>query len=255
MLLFNWPNRSAVCTGKTPMTPELTMLTVSAAAIAFLHTLLGPDHYLPFVAMARARNWSLRKTLRITLLCGVGHLGGSVALGLLGIALGIHLGSLTWLEDVRAHLAAWLLVAFGLAYLAWGLRHAWRSRPHTHWHSHDGLTHSHVHSHQAAHQHMHANPARPKSLAPWVIFVIFVLGPCEPLIPLLMYPAARADPAGVFLVTAVFGAITVLTMTFAVAVALLGLQSVKLKRLEPYGHALAGSAILACGLGVALLGW
>jgi hypothetical protein len=237
------------------MTPELTMLALSAAAIAFLHTLLGPDHYLPFVAMAKARGWTLRKTLRITLLCGVGHLAGSVALGLVGITVGIQLGSLTWLEGVRANLAAWLLVAFGLAYLAWGLRHAYRSRPHTHWHSHNGLKHSHEHRHQEAHQHLHANPERPRSLTPWVIFVIFVLGPYEPLIPLLMYPAAREDPAGVFLVTGVFGVITVLTMTSIVAVALMGLQTVKLKRFEPYGHALAGFAILGCGLGVALLGW
>jgi ABC-type nickel/cobalt efflux system permease component RcnA len=237
------------------MTPELTMLTVSAAAIAFVHTLLGPDHYLPFVAMAKARSWGLGKTLRITLICGVGHLAGSIALGLLGIALGIHLASLAWLEGLRANLAAWLLIAFGLAYLAWGLRQAYRRRPHTHWHHHDGFTHSHEHSHHNAHQHVHAEPGQSRSLTPWVIFVIFVLGPCEPLIPLLMYPAAREDLAGVLLVTTVFGAITVLTMAVAVTIALLGLQAVKLKRLEPYSHALAGSAILACGLGMALLGW
>ena len=63
------------------------MLAVSAAAIAFAHTVLGPDHYLPFVAMARARGWSMSRTLRITLLCGAGHLAGSVVLGLAGIAL------------------------------------------------------------------------------------------------------------------------------------------------------------------------
>lgn len=235
------------------MTPELAVLTASAAVIAFVHTLLGPDHYLPFVAIARARGWSLGRTLRITLICGVGHLAGSVILGLAGIALGIHLASLEWLEGVRGNLAAWLLIAFGLAYLAWGLRQAYRRRQHTHWHHHDGLTHSHQHSHQSEHQHVHAAPA--KSLTPWLIFVIFVLGPCEPLIPLLMYPAAREDPAGVLLVTLVFGVVTVLTMAGAVALALLGLKAVKLKRLEPYGHALAGCAILACGLGVALLGW
>jgi len=183
------------------MTPELAMLTLSAAAIAFVHTLLGPDHYVPFVAMARARGWGLGKTLRITLVCGVGHLAGSVALGLLGIALGIHLATLTWLEGMRANLAAWLLIAFGLAYLAWGLRQAYRRRPHTHWHHHDGFTHSHEHSHQNAHQHVHVAPGQPQSLTPWVIFVIFVLGPCEPLIPLLLYPAAREDLAGVLLVT------------------------------------------------------
>lgn len=237
------------------MTPELTMLTVSAAAIAFVHTLLGPDHYLPFVAMAKARNWGVGKTMRITLICGVGHLAGSVALGLLGIGLGIHLASLTWFEGLRANLAAWLLIAFGLAYLAWGLRQAWRRRLHTHRHHHDGFTHSHEHSHLTEHRHVHVEPGQPRALTPWVIFVIFVLGPCEPLIPLLMYPAAREDLAGVLLVTVVFGVITVLTMAVTVAVALLGLKAVNLKRLEPYSHVLAGSAILACGLGMALLGW
>ena len=106
------------------------MLAWSAAAIAFAHTLLGPDHYLPFVAMARARGWGLARTLRITLLCGAGHLAGSVVLGLAGIALGIQLTSLTALEGIRGSLAAWLLIGFGLAYTAWGLRQAQRNRRH-----------------------------------------------------------------------------------------------------------------------------
>ena len=41
------------------MSPETTVLALTAAAIAFVHTLLGPDHYLPFVAMAKARGWSM----------------------------------------------------------------------------------------------------------------------------------------------------------------------------------------------------
>ena len=54
------------------MTPEITLLTLSAAAIAFAHTILGPDHYLPFIAMAKARNWGLAKTLKATMACGLG---------------------------------------------------------------------------------------------------------------------------------------------------------------------------------------
>jgi sulfite exporter TauE/SafE len=234
------------------MNTEIAILSASAAAIAFIHTLLGPDHYLPFVAMARARGWSLGKTLRVTLLCGAGHLVGSVLLGCAGIYFGIQLASLEWLESVRGNLAAWLLIGFGLAYTAWGIRQAWRNRPHTHWHSHGGVTHSHVHSHHEDHAHVHESDSR--SLTPWVIFVIFVLGPCEPLIPLLMYPAATESVGGVVAVTAVFGLVTVLTMLLAVTVAVLGLQNLKLKHFERYGHALAGSAILACGLGVAFLG-
>jgi hypothetical protein len=67
------------------MTPEIILLAFSAAAIAFVHTILGPDHYLPFVAMAKARQWSMSKTLRITLMCGTGHLAGSVTLAALGL--------------------------------------------------------------------------------------------------------------------------------------------------------------------------
>ena len=79
------------------MTPEIIVLTFSAAAIAFVHTVLGPDHYLPFVAMAKARGWSMRKTLKVTLVCGAGHLAGSIALGAVGIALGIQMSTLGWL--------------------------------------------------------------------------------------------------------------------------------------------------------------
>jgi sulfite exporter TauE/SafE len=236
------------------LNPEITVLTLSAAAIAFTHTVLGPDHYLPFIAMAKARGWSMARTLRITLLCGIGHLVGSVALGLAGIALGAQLVSLEWLEGVRGNLAAWLLIGFGLAYTAWGLRQAARNRPHKHWHSHNGVTHSHVHTHHSAHAHVHQASPESRSLTPWVIFIIFVLGPCEPLIPLLMYPAARESLFGVMLVAGVFGLVTVATMLLTVALTLKGLEKVHIRPLERYTHAIAGATVLACGLAIVFLG-
>jgi nickel/cobalt exporter len=236
------------------MSSEITLLALAAAAIAFVHTVLGPDHYLPFVAMAKARGWGVKKTLRVTMICGVGHLAGSVALGVLGITLGIQLSSLEWLEGMRANFAAWLLIGFGLAYTVWGIRQAYRNRPHSHWHSHGGTTHEHVHQHHEDHVHVHDKSPATRSLTPWIVFVIFVLGPCEPLIPLLMYPAARENLAGVLTVTFIFGLVTVLTMTIVVLLALRGLESFKLKRFERYSHALAGSAITVCGLAVVFLG-
>lgn len=246
------------------MSPEITVLALSAATIACVHTLLGPDHYLPFVAMARARGWSLRRTLRVTLWCGLGHLVGSVLLGVVGIAMGTALSRLQWVESVRGEWAAWTLTAVGLVWMAWGLRRAWRRRPHRHWHRHDGVLHCHVHTHEGEHAHVHAphaehGPAgsgvnQGRSVAPWVVFVVFVLGPCEPLIPLLMYPAATHSPAGVLLVTVVFGVVTVATMAAAVTLAMLGLRGVRLGRLERYDHALAGFALFACGFGMAFLG-
>ena len=234
------------------MTPEIALLTLSAAVIAFIHTVLGPDHYLPFIAMAKAREWDLQRTIRVTLACGIGHLAGSVILGLVGIALGTQLSSLEWLERVRGGLAAWLLIGFGLMYMAWGLRLAYRNRPHNHWHVHAGSVHQHEHNHRGNHAHVHESAKR--SLAPWIIFVIFILGPCEPLIPLLMYPAAKESLLGVLLVTTVFGLVTVATMTTIVAIAYLGVSTINLNRFERFSHAAAGGTILICGLAVASLG-
>lgn len=253
------------------MTSELMLLIGAAASIAFVHTLMGPDHYLPFVAMAKARGWTLARTLRITLWCGLGHLVGSIALGLLGIAFGAQLARLEWIEAVRGETAAWMLVGFGLAYMAWGLRRAWRNRPHQHWHRHGDLAHTHKHTHEGDHLHLHdsvqvrvaaadgqgadtGHADQKASITPWVIFVIFVLGPCEPLIPLLMYPAATHSVAGVVAVTAVFGGVTVLTMLLAVWVSSVGLSRLRFGSLARYDHALAGFAVCVCGLAITVLG-
>jgi hypothetical protein len=206
--------------------PEIVALLASAAGIAFTHTLMGPDHYLPFVSIAIARRWSWWKLLSVTLACGAGHLVGSVLLGLMGIWAQAELSGLVAVETVRGNLAAWLLFSAGLLYLAWGIRHAGRH---------------HVH------RHSHAHPQ-------WLIFIVFVLGPCEPLIPLLMYPAAKASAMGVIAVTLVFGAVTVLTMLLTVSLSYLSLRQLHFPRIERYGHAMAGATLSACGASMLFLG-
>ena len=77
--------------------------------------------------------------------------------------------------------------------------------PAIHGHAHlDGHAHEHEHVHTHAHTHVHAAEAA-GNMTPWVLFTIFVFGPCEPLIPLVMYPAAKGDSAGVALVAGAFG--------------------------------------------------
>lgn len=236
------------------MSQELSILVVTAASIGFFHTLFGPDHYLPFIVMGRARNWSLARTAWITALCGVGHIAGSILLGMIGIAAGIGVTRLEALESVRGNLAAWLLIAFGLVYFAWGVRRAIKNRPHEHRHFHScGHAHSHEHTHTDDHAHAHEEEGK-KTMTPWVLFTIFVLGPCEPLIPLLMYPAAKSSVGGVVMVAAVFGLVTVATMLGVVMVSTLGISWLPMKRIERYSHALAGATICLSGLAIQFLG-
>ncbi len=236
------------------MSTEIVVLGVSAASIGFLHTVLGPDHYLPFIVMARARGWSLAGTAWVTLLCGLGHIGSSALLGLIGVAFGMAASRFAAAESLRGGLAAWGLIGFGLIYFACGMRRAWRHRPHTHWHHHvDGTEHWHAHQHAAAHVHPHeANGVA--TLTPWILFTIFIFGPCEPLIPLVMYPAARHSLWGVGLVTGVFGAVTILTMLAVVLASTAGITLLPVRRLERYNHALAGATIMACGVAMEFMG-
>jgi len=236
------------------MSYELLALTGTAASLGFLHTLVGPDHYVPFVAMARAGKWTRTKTITITVLSGLGHVGSSVLIGALGIAFGSALAHLEWVEEIRGAVAAWLLTGFGLAYMVWGIRRALRSKKHMHGHAHaDGEIHAHTHSHDVLHVHPHVNDSSP-SITPWVIFSIFVFGPCEPLIPLLMYPAAVHSAAGVAIVALVFALATIGTMLAMVFLGLAGIELLPFSRLERYMHAMAGGIIALSGLGILFLG-
>lgn len=233
------------------MNQDMIVLLGAAVTVALVHTILGPDHYLPFIALSRARRWSAAKTAAITALCGVGHVGGSVVLGLVGIAAGITLQRLENIESVRGDVAAWLLVGFGLVYGAWGVVRAVRNRPHTHVHFHaDGSHHAHEHTHAKDHAHVHEDSQR--SATAWTLFIVFVLGPCEPLIPLLMYPAATQGPAATAMVAGVFGVATITTMLAVVLLSTFGLRRLPFQTLGRYGHAIAGAVITLCGVAIHL---
>jgi nickel/cobalt exporter len=237
------------------VTQELGTLLVATGSVAFIHTLLGPDHYLPFIVLSWARKWSSVRTAVITLLCAAGHIGSSVALGFLGVSLGLAVESLTGAESLRGRIAAWLFIAFGLVYLLWGIRHIYRSRPHQHAHSHLDDEHGHVHLHTHFGEHAHVHDVQSlKSLTPWILFTIFVFGPCEPLIPFVMYPAARGSYFDLAVVTATFGTVTTLTMMAAVFLGRAGVNFLPLRNVQRYSHALAGATILLCGLAIEFLG-
>jgi sulfite exporter TauE/SafE len=243
------------------MPHDVGSLYFAAASIGLIHTLLGPDHYLPFVALARAGRWSFPRTLVITLTCGAAHVLSSVALGAAGLGLGVAVFHLEAIEGFRGHLAGWMLLAFGLVYFIWGVTRAVRNRPHSHLHIHaDGEVHTHRHVHAGNHAHVHLAGASPEgrteaglprgALIPWTLFLVFIFGPCEPLIPILMYPAAQGNWLHAVGVSAVFGAATLLTMAAIVFVSCSGLRLLPPAPLHRYDHALCGLTLVVCGVAV-----
>jgi nickel/cobalt transporter (NicO) family protein len=240
------------------MPADIDILLVTAASIGFIHTLTGPDHYLPFIVMSKARKWTNIKTLWITFLCGIGHVGSSVVIGIIGIALGLGVSRLNKFESLRGNIAAWAFVIFGFGYFLWGLWKVYRKKPHQHFHMHVDApqqAHMHEHHHSMLENHTHSHSAvKPVNLTPWILFTVFVLGPCEPLIPLLMYPAAKTHLLAVALVTLVFAISTIGTMMIVVQLTLRGINFLPMKMFEKYMHAIAGAAICLSGLAIVFLG-
>lgn len=233
------------------MQSEMEILMIAAVSIACLHTVTGPDHYLPFIALSKSRGWSFTKTIGWTVVCGCGHVWSSVLLGLGGAAIGWSLSKVSWMENIRGGIAGWVMLVFGFIYGIWGLYRAYKNNPHKHFDlQDDGSIYVYQHKHGEA-----VAPQDRHKVTPWVMFIIFILGPCEPMIPLLYFPAAKNSWAGMVLLIIVYTIVTLLTMVTMVILGYFGIAFVQTEKLERYVHALGGLTIFICGAGMLFLGW
>ena len=208
-----------------------------AGSIGLVHTIIGVDHTLPFIMLARAQKWSLSRLLSSTFLCGTGHVLSSVLLGLFGISMGVAIDRLEIIEARRGQMAAWLLIGFGLAYAVWSL-HRERKK-------------------QARLQldlDLPSQRQRRRLATVWGLFIVAVLGPCEPLIPILMAPAFDQMWTTVVGVILVFGLVTVGTMCLLVTIGYFGMKLPVFSFLERYVHTLSGLAIAGSGVAIQLVG-
>jgi sulfite exporter TauE/SafE len=233
------------------MDAQLLPLIISACAISGLHTLTGPDHYLPFIVLSRSRRWTLSKTLFWTILCGFGHILSSLLIGMLGVVLGWQLSKVHWFQDVRGNFSGWCLLAFGIVYLIWGIYRAHQNKPHKHF---DVYANNEVY----VYEHRHGQSVQPNQrikVTPWILFAIFVMGPSEPLVPLLFYSGSRRSITEIATLITAFTLTTILTMVTMVLIGCYGYGLFKTEKLERYVHVIGGGVITVCGLGMVFFGW
>jgi len=234
---------------------ELYLLYFTAASLGFFHTVLGPDHYVPFIVLSKARNWSKSKTLWITLISGIGHVSSSVVLGVIGIGLGISINKLESIEAFRGEVVGWMLFSFGLIYLFYGLYRHLKGNGHHH-HFFYFLMPRRI-------REMHHLPTGEKDMDKnektnmtfWMLFLIFVFGPCEVLIPMLIFPAAEHSTIGIVTVAVIFSIATIITMLGIVYLGYKGAKFLNVKEKGEYVHIAAGLVIAFLGVSVLFLGW
>ncbi len=215
------------------MNPSLLWtLALAAVTIGSLHT-LAPDHWVPFAVLARARGWSAAHTARVTFACGFGHVTISALLGLLGLAFGATM--IRAFGQRMEALAGVLLVGFGLAYGAWGLRRAAGRKLHGHSHS----RYDHVHD--------------PSRTTAWTLFLLFSADPCVAVIPLLV-AAASLGAAKTAAIVLLYELATIGTMIVLVLPARAGAQVLRARWPDRWGDAAAGGVIACVGIAVTAFG-
>ncbi|MSR75902.1 MAG: hypothetical protein EXS14_10590 [Planctomycetes bacterium] len=188
-----------------------------AAGVGVMHTLLGPDHWLPFVALGRQPNYGLRRLVPVVLLCGLLHCLASVAIAALGTVAGASLTAFLQLTEARGVLAGLALLSLGVAMFAPTRADAALAAP------------------------------RGGRLV-WWLLVVFVLGPCEWLIPAAMAAAARYGPQGLWVVSLSFSLATIATMLIATLCAV-GVARPFLTRVGPQrARICAASLVVLCAL-------
>lgn len=204
--------------------PFFASIAVTAFAVAFLHAAL-PTHWLPFVLVGRAQKWSTGRTLGVTLLAGVGHVGLTIALGLAlvlaGMALQPSLGGLFhWI-------VGGLMVAVGVFYIVRG-------------------------------RHNHALPEASRRIytsdraAIAALVTLLTLSPCEAFLP--YYLAGMEHGWVAFLVlSAILTAATAAGMLIFTSLSLAGFKRLGLQWVERYEETILGVALVLVGLAVAFL--
>lgn len=210
-------------------------LVAAAISIGSIHT-LAPDHWVPFAALARAQRWSARRTALVTAACGLGHVTGSVALGLLSVFLGVEL--LQHFGQRLESASGLLLIGFGVAYAVWGLRRSARAHRHARGHDH-GHPHDHGHS--------------PPSLSPGALFLLFSADPCVAVIPLMFASVPLGWPTTLSVIIA-YEVATIGTMIALVLPARAAATVARGVWMDRHGDALAGAVVALVGMAVLGLG-
>jgi nickel/cobalt exporter len=230
------------------------LLIATAGATALFHTLI-PDHWLPFVLVARSQNWSLRKTFLTTLISALFHVALSLGLGILALFLGREF--IIAVGERMELFAGWALAFFGVVYTLYFL---FGSGQHQHYFPGHGEHHPHE-DYETKDDSETKSPSRPHILhrhlgdRPWgalTLAAVVGLNPCVLAIPLVFATIAE-DRWALLGVSVSFALTSIIVLVSASLLAFKGLRHFRLNFLNKYGEVISGLLLTLVGLLMILL--
>ena len=254
---FDSATRSLTVSRFRPAFMISTVLTTVAATgftVAFFHAAL-PTHWLPFVLVARARQWTRGKTLAVAVLAGMGHVALTSLLGLAIAWFGFQLDE--QLGETFPWIAGGVLVLMGFYYF-WrqlsgkGICH--HAVPGGHHHASERCGHEGEESHLE--HELKDSELVSTGRSDWAaiggLFLMLTLSPCEGFLPVYL-SGVQFGWYGFFVLSLILAVATLAGMTLFTWLALVGLGRFKLGRYERWEAGLLGGLFCALGLLVMLL--
>ena len=248
-------------------TTSLIVLLLAGASVAIFHAIL-PDHWMPIALVARAQRWSMGRTTRVALWTGVGHVLGSIALGVIVIALGYGLKGILRLEGPIVGI---VLVLTGVGLFLWSLRHPGHHHPHgaesDHTHEHEqghGHDHGHGHHHHeealdhhhphdpadhthADHAHDHHPDDNPRNRGAWLIPAGIAASPDPTILPVFL-AAIAVNIRTAIEVLVVYSLVTMVAMVGLTLAAVWGGYQVQWDWLEHHANHVTAAVLVALGM-------
>ena len=168
---------------------------------------------------------------------------GTILIGLLALGLGFALFKIETFQSIRGNFAGWFLLFLGAFYSVWGMNLALnKGRSST---SRNELSNS---------KKKFSDSYFIRS-SPFLLFLFFILGPCEPLLPLLALGSENTQYFSSLLVIMAFCLATILTMLLCVMVFYYGFSRFSIfMKYENYMHVVTGLVIFVCGFSIQFLG-
>jgi hypothetical protein len=204
--------------------PYLFALAGTGFSVAFLHAAI-PTHWLPFVAIGRARGWSTRRTLAAVMFAGGGHVLATTALGVAIAWFGFEM------DHAFEHAFHWIVAALLVGLGAWL---AFRK------------PHGHDCEHCQGHPGKFSSGGTDRSVM-WGLFLMLTLSPCELFLPVYL-TAVPYGWSGVAWLSGVLAVATLLGMTGLTWMTLRGIDRLRWRWLARPDPRIVGG--LLCLLGV-----
>lgn len=195
---------------------ELQNLFLGAITLSVLHGLI-PSHWMPLIVLSKKYQWTLSKTMAITLLAGLGHV---ISTGIIGIVLALIGAEIQSKVEIITHtFSGALLILLGIWFL---------------------IRHYH-------HHHFHLDEKKIKRSVIVTIFLSMLFSPCLEIIG-FYFSMAKFPFIYIVYLSILYFCITILSMLIYVYLFYKTSKKIDSHKIEHNAGLLAGLVLIVCGI-------